>query len=40
MNCLLKHFTEGKLERRIEVMGTRGRMGKQLLDDLTDMRRY
>jgi hypothetical protein len=33
-NCLLKHVIEGKIERRIEVMGRRGRRGKQLLDDL------
>jgi len=30
--CLLKHVTEGKVEGRIEVTGTRGRRGKQLLD--------
>jgi hypothetical protein len=31
---------EGKLERRIEMMGRRGRRCKQLLDDLKEKRRY
>jgi hypothetical protein len=35
-NCLLKHVTEGKRERRIEVSGIRGRRYKQLLGDLKD----
>jgi hypothetical protein len=39
-NCLLKHVTEGKLERRIEVSGRRGRRRKQLLDDLKERRKY
>jgi hypothetical protein len=39
-NCLLKHVTEGKLEGRIEMTGRRGRRRKQLLDDLTEKRRY
>jgi hypothetical protein len=39
-NCLLKHVIEGKLERRIEVTGRRGRRRKQLLDDLKEKRRY
>jgi hypothetical protein len=33
-NCLLKDVIEGKIERRIEVTGRRGRRLKQLLDDL------
>jgi len=33
-NCLLKHVKEGKIEGRIEVTERRGRIGKQLLDDL------
>jgi hypothetical protein len=33
-NCLLKHVIEGKLERRIEMMGRRRRRRKQLLDAL------
>jgi hypothetical protein len=39
-NCLLKHVIEGKLEGRIEMTGRRGRRRKQLLDDLTEKRRY
>jgi hypothetical protein len=39
-NCLLKHVIEGKLEGRIETTGRRGRRRKQLLDDLTEKRRY
>jgi hypothetical protein len=31
---------EGKLERRIEMTGRRGRRLKQLLDDLKEKRRY
>jgi hypothetical protein len=30
---------EGKLERRIEMIGRRGRRRKQLLDDLKEKRR-
>ena len=37
-NCLLKHVIEGKIERRIEVMGRRGRRRKQLLHDLKEKR--
>jgi hypothetical protein len=33
-NCLLKRVIEGKLERRIEIIGRRGRRRKQLLDNL------
>ena len=33
-DCLIKHVTEGKIEGRIEVMGRRGRRGKQLLFEL------
>jgi hypothetical protein len=39
-NCLLKQVIEGKLEGRIEMTGRRGRMRKQLLDDLKEKRRY
>jgi hypothetical protein len=39
-SCLLKHVIEGKLERRIEMTGRRGRRRKQLLDDLKENRRY
>jgi hypothetical protein len=39
-NCLLKHIIEGKIEGKIEVTGTRGRRGKQLLDDLKENRGY
>jgi hypothetical protein len=39
-NCLLKHVIEGKLEGRIEMTEIRGRRRKQLLDDLTEKRRY
>jgi hypothetical protein len=31
---------EGKLEGRIQMTGRRGRMRKQLLDDLKENRRY
>jgi hypothetical protein len=31
-NCLLKDVYEGKIERRIEVMGRRGGKPKQLLE--------
>jgi hypothetical protein len=37
---LLKHVIEGKLEGRIEMTGRRERRRKQLLDDLTEKRRY
>jgi len=36
MNCLLKQFTKGKIDRSIEVTGGRGRRRKQLLDDLKE----
>jgi hypothetical protein len=39
-NCLLKHVIEGKLERRIEMTGKRGRRCMQLLDGLKEKRRY
>jgi hypothetical protein len=39
-NCLLKHAIEGKLERRIEMTGRRGRRRKQLLDDLKEKRKH
>jgi hypothetical protein len=37
---LLNHVTEGKIEGRIEMMGTRGRRRKQILGDLKETRRY
>jgi hypothetical protein len=39
-NYLIKHVTEGKIERRIEVTERRGRRPKQLLDDLKKKRGY
>jgi len=36
--CFLKHVIEGKIERRILVMGRRGRRRKQLLHDLKEKR--
>jgi hypothetical protein len=39
-NCLLKHVIGGKIERRIEVTGRRGRRRSQLLDDLEERRGY
>jgi hypothetical protein len=39
-NCLPKSVIEGKLEGRAEITGRRGRMRKQLLDDLKEKRRY
>ena len=38
-NCLLSHVIEGKMERRIEVMGRRGRPN-ELLDVLKEERGY
>jgi hypothetical protein len=38
-NCVLKHFIEGKIKGRIDVMGRRGRRCK-LLDDLKETRGY
>jgi len=39
-NCLLEHVIVGKVERRIEVIGRRGRKRKQLLDDINEMTEY
>jgi hypothetical protein len=36
----LKHIIEGKIKRRREVMGRRGRRRKQLLDDLKETKEY
>jgi hypothetical protein len=36
MNYLIKHVPEGKIQRRIEVTGRRGRRPKQLLDDIRE----
>jgi hypothetical protein len=33
-NCLLEHVIEGKIERRTEITGRRGRRHKKLFDDL------
>jgi hypothetical protein len=38
--ALLKHVTEGQIERRVEVTGRRGRRCKQLMDDLKKKTRY
>jgi hypothetical protein len=35
-NCLPKHVIEGKIEGRVEVMGRRGRRGKNLLGYLKE----
>jgi hypothetical protein len=40
MSCLLKQITEGKIEGMTEMMGRRGRRGKQLLDYLKAKRGY
>lgn len=37
-NCFLKHAIERKIEPRIEVIVRRGRIGKQLLDELKEKR--
>jgi hypothetical protein len=39
-NWLPKRVIEGKLERKIEVTGGRGRRRKQLLGGLTEKREY
>ena len=39
-HCLLKHVTEGKVERRIEMTRRRGRRRRKLLDDLSEKRGY
>ena len=39
-NCLLKHSIEGKIEGGIEVTERRGRICKQLLNDLNETRGY
>jgi hypothetical protein len=39
-NCFLKYVAEGKIERRIEVVGRRVRRYKQLRDDLKETREY
>ena len=40
LNCLLKHFIDGKIQGRIEVTGKRGRRSRHLLDDLKEKRGY
>jgi len=37
---LLKHVIERKTEKKVGVMGRRGKRGKQLLDDLEETRGY
>ena len=37
---LLKHVSEGKVEKRIDVTGRQRRRWKQLLDDLKETRGY
>jgi hypothetical protein len=39
-NCLLQQVIEGKIKRRIEVTGRRGRRRRKLLDDLKERREY
>ena len=39
-NCLLIHVIEGKVEGRIEVTARRGKIRKQILDDIKEMREY
>lgn len=38
-NYILKHVTERKIERRIEVRGRRRRRRKQFLDDIKEKRK-
>jgi len=40
VSCLLKHFIPQKREGRTEVTGGKGRKLMQLLNDLTEKRRY
>jgi IMP dehydrogenase/GMP reductase len=39
-NCLVKRVIEGNVERRVEVKGRRGKIHKQLLDDLKETSGY
>jgi hypothetical protein len=39
-NCLLEHVTEGKIKKKLEVIGRRGRRRKQPLDALKENRGY
>jgi len=39
-NCLLKQVIEGKITGEMEVVRSRGRRRKKLLDDLKDRRGY
>jgi hypothetical protein len=39
-NCLLNHFIDDTVERRIEVMVRRGRRRKLLLDNLKERKGY
>ena len=38
--CLLKHVIEGQIETTIDVMERQGRLRKQLLDNLKEIRGY
>jgi hypothetical protein len=39
-NCLLKRVIEGKIKGRLTMTGRRGRIRKQLLDDLKERTGY
>ena len=39
-DCVLKHVTEGKIEKVVDGTGKRGRRRKQLLDELKERRGY
>ena len=39
-NCLLQRFTEGKIQRVIEVTGKQGRRRRKLLDELKERTGY
>ena len=39
-SCLLQGVIEGKIEGRIEVTGRRGKISKELLDNLKEQRGY
>jgi hypothetical protein len=38
-NCVLKHITEGKVDGRIEVKGTKETRSKELLDNRNEKRK-
>ena len=39
-NCVQKHCTEARIGGEIEVTGRRIRTGKELIDDLKEVREY